>query len=78
MKLGKLTRTLISSVKSSGRPSSQSHSERKSKNEQIFYIDDSHGEPGKILRLIQHILFNVSQKFTKEFLHDRHGIDLNI
>ena len=50
----------------------------RSKSKEIRLTDCSHGEPGKILRLIQHILFGVSQRFTKEFLADKHGVNLDM
>lgn len=36
------------------------------------------GNPTRILRIIHHLLFKVSKKFTNDFLHAKCGVDLEI
>ena len=36
------------------------------------------GNPQKILRVLHHLLFGVSKKFTQKFLHERCGVNLDI
>lgn len=36
------------------------------------------GNPTKVLRLLHHLLFGVSRKFTEEFLHKLNGVSLEV